>query len=68
LTCLRIGRQSRDVIERQSEKQSAENPSDPSSSPFEHPGVMTGYPLSPDEQKHVDQVADRDQGESEGQE
>jgi len=33
---------------------------DPASSPFERPEVMTGYPLSPEEKKHVDEVAESD--------
>ena len=31
---------------------------DPSTSPFKRPGVMTGYPLAPDEQGHVDRVVE----------
>jgi hypothetical protein len=30
-------------------------------SPFAHPSVMTGYPLSPDEQEHVDRLANREE-------
>ena len=29
-----------------------------SQSPFERPDVMTGYPLSPDEQKRVDRLVE----------
>ena len=64
-TRLRVGHQSRDVPERRREEQGAERPSEQPATPFAHPGVMTGYPLSRDEQEHVDQVADRDEKESE---
>lgn len=30
----------------------------PSSSPFERPKIMTGYPLSPAEKKQVDRVVE----------
>ena len=33
---------------------------DPTESPFARPNVMTGYPLSPDEKKHVERLAERD--------
>ncbi|MGH3041375.1 MAG: hypothetical protein ACRDNG_06515 [Gaiellaceae bacterium] len=40
------------------EEQGIEPQPNPSTSPFTRPGVMTGYPLSRDEQEHVDRLAD----------
>lgn len=49
------------------ERQGDERESSTGASPFTHPTVMTGYPLSPDEQGHVDRVANREEAEGKGE-
>lgn len=41
---------------------------DPASSPFDRPEVMTGYPLSPEEKRHVDEVAESNDQKRESEE
>jgi hypothetical protein len=60
---LTIGRPSETVTERDQEDHAVEPQPDPSTSPFARPGVMSGYPLSRDEQEHVDRLAKRDEDE-----
>jgi hypothetical protein len=60
-----IDRQSKTVAERDHEDQEVEPQRDPSTSPFSRPAVMSGYPLSRDEQEHVDRLAQRDEDEEE---
>lgn len=40
---------------------------EPATSPFSHPNVMTGYPLSPEEKRHVERLSRRDDAQLEKQ-